>query len=818
MAGRPALPLPPPAQYKNAAQRILVELGVTSKQLATAAKTNSPNARNWLNGMVPTRERQELIALTWPHVIPELWTAPPEHAELARARKSTGKPRPERALTASARRAQTFMRMRALSGQVREALDALTDAERITAHAGFQAMRRQLLDILARDLSQPLHGQMQLVLPEPDPNGTVARLRKLRVEIQALIDQTRAEVETMIEAGSIMGANSIDGQTKALEKLLASASLTRTPVDKLCHLKVWQVISSAVGKVLQQNREALEVSRDELEQSPEPFARALAAVLRMQGVISFPCTQYQTDILGFFRDILGVVAYDKQAEMLLMVQDNDWSATRSGHRVGKSLNLAGIAWWFYSSFPRARVFITAPTERQLIEVDWVELRARKMLSGVCVQCLEKNKTAPPHLQISAPCEHSALLEGEMSKKPKGGIHSDDLRQITGFSARDAEGTAGLAGANIMFLVEEASGVGRDVMTAIKGNLSGGGKLALFGNPTRTEGEFYDAFHKLKKDPETGKGFYATMTISSWDSPNVKADRVVVPGLATRKWCEDRREEWGEESAQYKIRVLGVHAVEEDGRLFSVHVITTAEERWALDDGSDHSELENGILTIGIDPNGPEGLGDECGFAVVRGFKALKVYARRGLDEDAVLAEALQLIATYGEPGEVPQVNIDGEGVGTAHYARFRQYQATRSSAFNVQSILSHNRAVIEPEKYELVRDELAAFCAKWLRDGGAIPADLKLSAEMHAHELKIKITKRGERLKVTPKDVIRKELKRSPDRFDALCLAVWPQRNTDWNPSGQVSAQRTPREHGGALDPFAGINAAGSDQVFDPYA
>jgi hypothetical protein len=60
-------------------------------------------------------------------------------------------------------------------------------------------------------------------------------------------------------------------------------------------------------------------------------------------------------------------------------------------------------------------------------------------------------------------------------------------------------------------------------------------------------------------------------------------------------------------------------------------------------------------------------------------------------------------------------------------------------------------------------------CKKWLKDGGTIPSDPKLEAELVAPTYAFDL--RG-RIKVEPKEKIQERLR--PDRADALVLAVGP--------------------------------------------
>lgn len=696
--------------------------------------------------------------------------------------------------------------MRAIATRIDEALETLTERERVVCHVGFREMRKALVELLAVD--PQLHAGILEALPDQPTAGAVVELRACRKELERLQTSLRTEAAARMALGNVQRASKFDVQANTVARLLKKATLGGSTLKELFGTDTWKQAVFDTGAVLRADLEALECAKETLAPLTEPFAVEMLRELKAVSQITWPCVRFQKDIEGFFYYILGCKPWDRQRELLLNVQDNDWNACASGHRVSKSYSVAGIALWFYSSFPNARVFITAPTDRQLNEVVWRELKMRIAESGVCFDCKEFNKTATRADYIHAPCNHSAKIEGYVKESAKGGMHSDDFRQVSGFTAKDAESTAGLAGENIMFIVEEASGVGTSIFIALKGNLAGGGHLLLVGNPTRNEGEFYDAFYrKQKSDDETQAqhGNYKTMRISSLETPNCVEGRVVVKGLATLEWCEARKLEWGEDSAFYKVRVLGLHALGEDGKLFSMQLISEAEERF-------EDVLDDGPLFIGIDPAGPSGVGDESAFAARRGQRILKLYAKRGLDEDGHLSEALNLLRELGRPGETATVNIDSEGVGAGIVSRFRQYEASNPGVMRVFGIRSSSNAQREPLIYDRWRDELAGNMASWMRAGGAIPTDLKLGPELHALELKMKLTPKGERSKLTPKDVLIKVLHRSPDRYDACALACWEQRVLEELPPAPEGNQRG---RGESMDPYAG--AAGNRGAIDPY-
>ena len=746
--------------------------------------------------------------------IPGVRAPTPEHIEGALSVSASIKKALERPQDDMALRQLYTMSLHDLTSRTESAIEELSERERIVCHKGYQLARRVILETL--DCDERLHRAATEALPEPDPDGPVAQLREIRAELEQLIDDTKTRAEQRMAIGNTRSATLFVAQQRSAERRLRKATLEAGNLRELFAGLVWQRIAAELCDVLRTDHEALECVREELEplRDTEPFVRRVLEELVSVSFITWPARQFQKDIPGFARYVLGVEPWAKQLELLLMIQDNDWSACASGHRVSKSHSLAIIVLWFYCCFDNARVFMTAPTERQLDDIDWRQINMLRVESGLCVACKAENKKRKRVDWIQVPCAHSAVIPGEFKEKSKGGAKYG-FCEIKGFTSKDAEGAAGIAGENVLFVVEEASGVQDTIFVALKGNLAGGGRMALFGNPTRNIGEFYAAFHKKKKAKAADGdevGNYATMQISSWDSPNVAAGVVVIKGLATRDWCEARKAEWGEDSALYKIRVLGQFAVGEDGRIFSVALIEQCEQRW-------EETEEDGPLVIGLDPAGPTGSNDESTFAPRMGQRCNTIVARKGLDEDGHLAECVMLRQRY-RPRELVYINIDSEGLGTGIANRLEQYALANPGQFRVRRVRASSAAVREVNIYDRMRDLLAGNLQKWMRAGGAIPEDLKLSAELHALELKMKITPNGERWKLTSKDEIKKLLKRSCDRYDALALSVWEPSNEDEDGAQReqaaITAAAADRTGSHALDPYGG-DGDYSGGAIDPY-
>lgn len=520
--------------------------------------------------------------------------------------------------------------------------------------------------------------------------------------------------------------------------------------------------------------------------------------------IQWPSPKYRGRYVEFAHDILGIKLWSLrdagiedpesggQVEICEAVAEHSRVSVASGQKIGKTTVEVVVALCDYCSYDDMRVIMTSTTGHQVDEVFWRELMIRKTRAGKCVACVE----ADPHDKtIPRPCPHSAFVDGKLGEKARTGLKSG-FREIYGLTASEGEALLGISGANMRFIVDEASGVRDAIMRGLDGNRAGDASFLLFGNPTKNEGYFFDTFHEKSR-------FWRTFNISSEHNPNAVSGEKLIPGLATRAYIEERKDEWGENSPEYTIKIKGRFAVHEAGCIFSIHAIGESESRWP-------ETAPVGRLFVGVDPAGASGTGDESCFSARRGKKQLEHEVARGLNDDAHLVRILAMIGKLKIPGEPkPVVVVDRGGVGVTLCRVLDDFVERNPEAFELVTIVSQAQAVRQPMIYDRMRDELAANLEGWMRDGGAIVTDIKLAKELHA--LRWEQRARDGKLKVTAKDVIRKELGRSPDRYDALALACWEPlslRDDEDNPAARA-AEASSSHDDGDLDFEAGL---------DPYA
>lgn len=466
------------------------------------------------------------------------------------------------------------------------------------------------------------------------------------------------------------------------------------------------------------------------------FIARAESELENQRAPKWPSPKWRHDPAGFCRDVLGMALSPQQVEICNALARHPRVAVRAARQLGKSEIAGALGLWFYCSFVGAQVLCTAPTMAQVETAVWPVIRAR---------------AAGAKLPLGAPAMKAAT-----------GMHSDDppYRTIRGKTGEDVRGTRGTAQ---FFIIDEASDVSDQVIEGLLGSLAGGGdsRVLLISNPTRTAGYFADCF-----DGRQHSALWQQIHLSALESPNVTAGRIVIPGLATREWVDTHKFNYGEDSPFYQVYVLGNFVASEQGRVVPYDLIVAAKARHEV-------AQAKGVLHIGVDPAGPGSDGDETAICARRGPKVLALRTYRGLDTAMIWETIRSALHEFRVPKEQPIVTLDAGGAVGEPLARKLAgiaADAKGDHGFTFVGVRADRKAVRNPNMYVRVRDELWANLATWLRDGGALPPDDKLVGEL---QLPMWERNREGLASVEAKEKTRKALGRSPDRCDALALAVW---------------------------------------------
>ncbi|MCH7972252.1 MAG: hypothetical protein IH960_14615, partial [Chloroflexi bacterium] len=154
----------------------------------------------------------------------------------------------------------------------------------------------------------------------------------------------------------------------------------------------------------------------------------------------------------------------------------------------------------------ALAITTAPTQRQVTNLLWREIRSIYFKNTALFP--PSTKLTRTSLELSP--NHYAM-----------GLSTDSPERFQGFHEE-----------NILFVVDEASGVHEDVFEAIEGSMtSRRARLLLIGNPTSVSGTFYKAFHQNRTQ-------YEKIHISAFDTPNLRTRITNPDSLGTSHEIED----------------------------------------------------------------------------------------------------------------------------------------------------------------------------------------------------------------------------------------------------------------------------------------
>ena len=193
------------------------------------------------------------------------------------------------------------------------------------------------------------------------------------------------------------------------------------------------------------------------------------------------------DPVWFATKVLGLDPWEKQVDILNALRDHDFVAVRSCNGSGKTFTAALAAIWWLLAHDEAVVITTAPSERQVKELLWREIRGIHSMNRHIVG----GKLSSTRLELS------------------------ERRFAFGFSTNSADRFQGFHNKNILAIVDEASGVREFIFDAIFGCLtSENAKMLMVGNPMSLAGTFYDAFHKNRE-------YWKTIHISAFDTPAFK---------------------------------------------------------------------------------------------------------------------------------------------------------------------------------------------------------------------------------------------------------------------------------------------------------
>lgn len=387
--------------------------------------------------------------------------------------------------------------------------------------------------------------------------------------------------------------------------------------------------------------------------------------------------------------------------------------------MGKTTAIAAAALWFLlTTFP-VKVVVVASSGQQLNDTLWKEL-------GILVRKM--------------PAAFQAQIEMTTDQiKLKANPDASFIAARTG-NREKPEVIQGLHSENLVLFFDEASGIDEIVFEYAMGSMSTpGAKTVLTGNPTRSQGYFFNAFFGSDK-------LWSKHKVSCSDSPTVDP-----------AYPKEVAASFGENSNVYRVRVLGEFPVSDDDTLLSRELVEAATTRDVV-----ITPMSPVIWGVDVARFG----NDRSALAKRRGntlLEPIKNWRKKDTMEttDLVVAEFFNEHPDF-RPQEI-LVDVIGVGAGVVDALRKKNLPNVDVKGINV------SESAASKEQYYQLRDELWYLAKDWFASRDCkIPNDTELVDELITPTYKI-IEANG-KLKIEAKSDMKKRTRRSPDLADAFCL------------------------------------------------
>ena len=274
----------------------------------------------------------------------------------------------------------------------------------------------------------------------------------------------------------------------------------------------------------------------------------------------------------------------------------------------------------------------------------------------------------------------------------------------------------------------------DIFEIVMGALTGSeNRLVMVGNPTRTSGFFYEAFHKNKE-------LWANYTLNAELSSNVSKEQI-----------QRARIQYGVDSNAYKVRILGEFPSASDDALFSVEALENAVDRKITQNDSDN-------VVWGLDP---AEMGDDSSVLCKRkGFYVYPFIKFQNLDAEP-LANAI--IDEYKKAHIKPSaiyVDIIGVGAGVWSILYSKGLPVIRADA----------RSKTYKENLYNKRIEMYMRLKEYM-NMVHLPNDNDLFGELSA--MRYEVQEQTGKTKLEAKKAFKNRVGRSPDKADSLALTFY---------------------------------------------
>lgn len=484
---------------------------------------------------------------------------------------------------------------------------------------------------------------------------------------------------------------------------------------------------------------------------------------------------WRNDWCLFAKEVLKARLDEEQKAILRSVQKNKMTAVASGTSRGKDYIAACAAICFLYLTPRfdkegnlvknTKVAMTAPTGRQVTDIMIAE--------------------------ISRLFKRAGFLPGRLLST---GIRTNyEEWYLTGFKSADdnTEAWSGFHAVNTMFVVTEASGISDLTYNAIEGNLQGNSRLLIVFNPNITTGYAANAMKSTR---------FTKFRLNSLNAENVVSKKDVIPGQVDYEWVKDKVESWTTKISKseydegrgdfeweggyyvpndlFRVKVLGMFPKVSEDTLIPYEWCDIAHKRW--EDLKESGFITHKPIRLGVDV---AGMGrDRSCFVIRRGNFVPEIKSHNSGGRADHMAVAGQ-VAHYLSLDERNKAFIDTIGEGAGVYSRLIEQGHLTAFSCKFSEGVKNKTDITGCYSFANMRAYLFWCVRDWLnpKNGffAALPPDDELDQELCEPHW---FFQSNGSIIIEPKEDIKKRLKRSPDKMDALANTFYPydyDRNND---------------------------------------
>ncbi|NUP47541.1 MAG: hypothetical protein HOW97_09560 [Catenulispora sp.] len=457
--------------------------------------------------------------------------------------------------------------------------------------------------------------------------------------------------------------------------------------------------------------------------------------------------RFYSDPVGFATTCIdwgnagGLTTY--QCDLLAHLPTHRRVAARGPHGLGKTTTEAVAVLWFALTRDAAgvdwKVATTAGAWRQLERYLWPEIK--KWAKKIRWETLGRRPLD----------ERTELLSLNMK-----------LRHGTAFAvaSSNAELIEGVHADSVLYIFDESKAIGADTFQAAEGAFSGadpaGGIPEAFALACSTPGEPNGIFYDIHR---------RAPGLEDWWPRHVTLAEAAAAGRVSLGWAEQRKRQWGENSAAYQNRVLGEFYTSDEDGVIPLGWIEAANDRWRVWDEAGRPETP-GRRALGVDV--ARSGADKTVMALLDGNIITEL--RRTDREDTMQTTGRVHGIINAAPGRMPVVDVIGVGAGVVD--RLRELKVP-VEAFNASE--STGRTDRSGELGFANKRSAAWWNLRELLDPAyghdlALPPDDLLTGDLTAPHWRVLS---GGKIQVESKDDIRKRIGRSTDDGDAVVQAAW---------------------------------------------